>query len=333
MVNKVRVTIAGAPYAIATTDSEKYIASLAKRLDEDITKLLDTNENLSVTKAAVFCAMDYLDEYKKSTGSAENMRSQIQDYIADAARAKLAEDKVKAENETLRRENDALREQLARLQAKQKAETALSRYAQGEAFDAIGEDMEGSYAHVAYAANGSSDMLTWAFDDARQEGDTTIAAYGEKGYYAVLFHSRSRNDYHTVSVRHILVDSEEKANELLQQYNDGEKTEDAFAALAVANSTDPGSASNGGLYSNIYKGEMVPSFEDWCFDPARQSGDTGIVESSNGYHVMYFVETNPQPYWYYKADLDLKNDAYDEWYAGITDGVETEQLDGMKYVG
>ena len=67
MVNKVRVTIAGAPYAIATTDSEKYIASLAKRLDEDITKLLDTNENLSVTKAAVFCAMDYLDEYKKST--------------------------------------------------------------------------------------------------------------------------------------------------------------------------------------------------------------------------------------------------------------------------
>ena len=120
MVNKVRVTIAGAPYAIATTDSEKYIASLAKRLDEDITKLLDTNENLSVTKAAVFCAMDYLDEYKKSTGSAENMRSQ--DYIADAARAKLAEDKVKAENETLRRENDALREQLARLQAKQKAD-------------------------------------------------------------------------------------------------------------------------------------------------------------------------------------------------------------------
>ena len=103
MVNKVRVNIAGTPYAIATTDPEKYIQSLAKKLDEDITKLLDANENLSVTKAAVFCAMDYLDEYRKSTGSAENMRSQIQDYIADAARAKLAEDKAKAENEVLRR--------------------------------------------------------------------------------------------------------------------------------------------------------------------------------------------------------------------------------------
>lgn len=231
--------------------------------------------------------------------------------------------------------SDATDEEKAELldEAKQKAETALSRYAQGEAFDAIGEDMEGTYDHAANVTNGTSDMLTWAFDDARQEGDTTVAAYGEKGYYAVLFHSRSRNDYHAVSVRHILVDSEEKANDILKQYNDGEKTEDAFAALAVANSTDPGSASNGGLYSNIYKGEMVPSFEDWCFDPARQSGDTGIVESSNGYHVMYFVETNPQPYWYYKADLDLKNDAYDEWYAAITDGVEAEQLSGMKYVG
>ena len=132
MVNKVRVTIAGAPYAIATTDSEKYIASLAKRLDEDITKLLDTNENLSVTKAAVFCAMDYLDEYKKSTGSAENMRGQIQDYIADAARAKLAEDKTKAENETLRRENAALREQLARMKAKEQSREKAEQEKQGE---------------------------------------------------------------------------------------------------------------------------------------------------------------------------------------------------------
>ena len=72
MVNKVRVTIAGAPYAIATTDTESYITSLAKKLDEDITKLLDDNGNLSLSKAAVFCAMDYLDEYRKSAGSAEN---------------------------------------------------------------------------------------------------------------------------------------------------------------------------------------------------------------------------------------------------------------------
>ena len=115
MVNKVRVNIAGAQYAFATTDSEKYITSLAEKLDRDIGKLMEANPSLPVTKAAVFCAMDYLDEYQKSTGSAENMRSQIQDYIADAARARSAEDKLRAENEALRREAAALREQLDRL--------------------------------------------------------------------------------------------------------------------------------------------------------------------------------------------------------------------------
>ena len=133
MVHKVRVPIAGAPYAIATTDTESYITSLAKKLDEDITKLLDDNGNLSLSKAAVFCAMDYLDEYRKSAGSAENMRSQIQDYIADAAKAKLAEDKVRAENEVLQRENAALREQLAKLQAKMKEAAAREQAAKAEA--------------------------------------------------------------------------------------------------------------------------------------------------------------------------------------------------------
>jgi cell division protein ZapA len=113
MVNRVRVTIAGASYAIATTDSEKYITEMAQKLDEDIGKLIQENPQLSVTKAAVFCAMDYLDEYRKSTGSVENMRSQIQGYIADAAKAKLAEEKARAEAESLRREVETLREQLA----------------------------------------------------------------------------------------------------------------------------------------------------------------------------------------------------------------------------
>ncbi len=121
MVNRVRVNIAGSQYAIATTDPEKYITSLAARLDKDIGRLMGENPNLSVTRAAVFCAMDYLDEYQKSAGSVENMRSQIQDYIADAARAKAAEDKVRAENESLRREAAALREQLARMRKGDKA--------------------------------------------------------------------------------------------------------------------------------------------------------------------------------------------------------------------
>lgn len=111
MVNKVRLTIAGSPYVISTTDSEEYVTELARRLDSDIAGVMEENPNLSVTRAAVFCALDYLDEYTKSTGSADNMRSQIKDYLADAAKAKLAADEARREVERLKREVQALKEQ------------------------------------------------------------------------------------------------------------------------------------------------------------------------------------------------------------------------------
>lgn len=110
MLNKVRLTIAGSPYVISTTDSEEYVIRLAKKLDEDIANVVAQNPNLSVTRAAVFCALEYLDEYTKSTGSADNMRSQIKDYLADAAKAKLATDEARREVERLKKELQALKE-------------------------------------------------------------------------------------------------------------------------------------------------------------------------------------------------------------------------------
>ncbi len=176
-------------------------------------------------------------------------------------------------------------------------------------------------------------MLTWAFAADRAEGDTTVAEQSS-GYVAVLFHSRSRDDYHPVTVRHILVADEQTAADIYSQFNNtGDKTENEFATLAATKSTDSGTASNGGLVSNMRKGAYVQPFEDWSFDPSRQSGDTGIVESEYGFHVMYFVETNELPYWEYKATNTLKSSAVNDWYDAITDGVTAEQLDAIEYVG
>jgi parvulin-like peptidyl-prolyl isomerase len=143
-----------------------------------------------------------------------------------------------------------------------------------------------------------------------------------------VFHSKERADYHAVDVRHILVDTEEKANELLAQFNAGDKTEDAFAALASENSTDTGSSANGGLYENVYVGQMVKPFEDWCFDASRQAGDTGIVKTDYGYHVMYFVGRSDYAYWQTLAASKLGN----EKMSALTENVSSESLDGMKYI-
>lgn len=83
-----------------------------------------------------------------------------------------------------------------------------------------------------------------------------------------------------------------QAEELLKTWEAGDKSEDSFATLAVENSQD-GSASSGGLYTDVYKGQMVEAFENWCFDESRQAGDYGIVKTEFGYHLMYYVSSRP----------------------------------------
>lgn len=84
-----------------------------------------------------------------------------------------------------------------------------------------------------------------------------------------------------------------KAQTLLQQWKDGEATEDSFSELAKKNSQD-GNAADGGLYTGVTEGYMVETFDAWIFDENRQYGDTDIVKTEFGYHLMYFVQREPQ---------------------------------------
>ncbi len=211
------------------------------------------------------------------------------------------------------------------------AQAALARYKAGESLSALADELNGSYAETTtlYGAGGS-DMVEWLFDDARKDGDADVKDYSYYGFsmgsIVLVYHGKERVDYHTVSVRHILVDDEAKADDLLAQYNAGDKTEDAFAALARENSTD--NAEDGGLYEGIRRGQMVEPFEAWCFDPARQTGDTGVVKTDYGYHVMYFVSTSPYAYWQELAASKLASD----WETQLSEGMTTETLAGMKYI-
>lgn len=58
----------------------------------------------------------------------------------------------------------------------------------------------------------------------------------------------------------------------------------SFAALALANSDDPGSKNNGGEYDNITPGQMVPTFNDFVFN--NPVGSLGVVETDFGFHVI-----------------------------------------------
>ena len=208
----------------------------------------------------------------------------------------------------------------------------------------------------------SSSIAQWLADDARAEGDitylpnaTTDADGNEtiSGYYVVRYESTIDNAFALKNARHILVSfeggttdsatgvttytDEEKAaaktaaEEIMNQWKSGEATEASFAGLAAEKSTDPGSASNGGLYEDIYPGQMVAAFEDWCYDDSRKAGDTGIVETEYGYHIMYFSGNSDQTYRDYMIRNDLTSDAITEWYNAIVDSAEVTEGD-VKYL-
>lgn len=83
--------------------------------------------------------------------------------------------------------------------------------------------------------------------------------------------------------------AEQKAQEILDAFLAGEQTGENFGVLAAEHTEDPGSKANGGLYEHVMQGQMVPEFDQWCFDAARQVGDTGIVKTQFGYHIMFFA--------------------------------------------
>ena len=119
--SKVRLNICGSSYVISTSESEDYMQNLADRLNLDMNELMASSNTVSITTAAVMTALNYRDELEKASGSADNMRRQIKDYLEDAASAKMAAEEVRRENASLKRRIDELERRLRRSQSAQEA--------------------------------------------------------------------------------------------------------------------------------------------------------------------------------------------------------------------
>ena len=198
----------------------------------------------------------------------------------------------------------------------------------------------------------------WLADSSRKAGDVayfpSVSGETTNGYYVVMFQDSTDNSFQLKNVRHILVApepehaegetheegetySEEEmaaakasAEEILASWKAGEATEEAFAALANEKSAD-GDGTTGGLYENVYPGQMVANFEDWTYDAARKAGDTGIVESQYGYHVMYFCGDSDVTYRNYLIENELRSADLNSWYDEIVGAMTTTDGD-TKYV-
>ena len=166
----------------------------------------------------------------------------------------------------------------------------------------------------------------WLFDAARKTGD--IAVIHEEDaevFYVAYIINPPAPDKQTAGadIRHILVEAastgedsegnktdlpEDKVKEnfdkakaeaekILKEWKDGKATEESFAALAKAKTDDTGSAETGGLYEDITStSNYVPEFLDWSL-ASHKVGDTGIIKTDYGYHIMYFVGADKTEKW------------------------------------
>lgn len=233
-----------------------------------------------------------------------------------------------------------------------------------KAIAAMDVNKDSSAVSTAYVNNDyrniSPDYTAWMSEASRTVGDvkvipstsTTTGEDGKEvtntdGFTVILYLGKNDNTEVLPNVRHILVGLEggtqneqgqmvysdeekaaarEKAEALLKTFTEGEKTEEAFAALATENTTDPGSKENGGLYENVYRGQMVPTFNDWVFAEGRKAGDTGIVESDFGFHVMYYCGEGTLSYRDLQLTTELTNEAMQTWFDDLLS--KTETVDG-----
>ena len=96
-----------------------------------------------------------------------------------------------------------------------------------------------------------------------------------------------------VKARHILVDSEDKAKDLIKKLEGGAK----FDELANANTTDPSGKDSGGDLGWFSKEQMVPEFADAAFKLKKGQFTTTPVKTQFGWHVILVEDkrTLPQP--------------------------------------
>lgn len=168
-------------------------------------------------------------------------------------------------------------------------------------------------------------------DSGKKIGDMIVienkASNGDLSYTVyTIKKTQYIDDYKSVNVRHILVSVDEgltglklteaqaearkEAEKYLNEYKAGEMTAEKFGELAKKY-TDDGNGDKGGLYENVTKGQMVTEFEDWIYNADRKVGDTDIVQTKYGQHVMYY-DGEGVPAWKVDAKEGIQGEKYTE---------------------
>ena len=196
----------------------------------------------------------------------------------------------------------------------------------------------------------SAEAADWAFSSDRKSGDKKLFEVkddnGIATYHVYCMENVMKRDkQYPVNVRQILfmvtdgadsdatetetghTDAEAKklAEDALAKWKKGKATDESFAALATKLTEDTGSKESGGLYENVTKdSNYVEPFLNWCFADGRKKGDTGIIKTDYGYHVMYLSSKSKDPAWKNTVRDALASAKFDKYIESTIKSDETK---------
>lgn len=243
----------------------------------------------------------------------------------------------------------------AKTEQKALAEELKSKLESGADPEALAEEYKDRLYSSSLSAHSTGSGLSyypygeWLLDSARKASDVDLFERdytSSYNYYVIVYEGRTLVQETAYDVRHILIqagdgsnptqaeydEAETKAQSVLDEWKAGEATEESFAALVSANTSDTTSASSGGLYSNITASSSYEqAFLDWAIDPARKEGDTGLVKTGYGWHVMYYVASK-DPVWKQTTASALRNQDYENLTASVSQGWTISRGMGMNLI-
>ena len=102
--NQVKITICGKEYSLQTDERPAYVQQLAGRLDHKITEMMENNDTLSLSSAAILVGLTLMDDSYKTSSDMDNIRGEIRNYVEEAGMARAEADSLRRELEERERE-------------------------------------------------------------------------------------------------------------------------------------------------------------------------------------------------------------------------------------
>lgn len=180
--------------------------------------------------------------------------------------------------------------------------------------------------NTSVSSDATNEFITFAFGEDRVD-NVYLLENDSTGEYTVYYITKNPyiEEYNTKNIRLIALSAasegtlSDRVTAVIEEFENGDKSETSFAALAETYSDDSTAHENGGLYENQGRGDAgIDELDAWLFSDERKAGDysqfsNGESDTSEVTYIVYYVGDGLVK-WQRDVDNDLTNEAYDADY-------------------